>query len=545
MPSPIDQSRITQPQAIDLYSGVGGWDLGLRMAGVVSVGSFEWWGPANDTHAVNFGDSGIHEVDIRGIDASTLPRVDFVVGSPPCTQFSFANRGGNGDIADGLNDIAKFLEVVADIKPRAWAMENVPRVAGILRAELQPGGQLHRFASLVKVVTVVNAAEYGVPQKRKRMIAGSFPLDLLEAYRTGLTPPPLGEVVAALSQDPVVDPVFGTVVPRDEVFGLDEEPALTWEELRMNRDAKRFHPVYNLMPFPDPLAAPARTVTATCTRVSRESIVVEMNGLHRRLTIRERATVQSFPVNFAFAGKSYSDCLKQIGNAIPPVLAYYVVHAMLGTKPKLVEPPRNLGYRHRPVVGAPAIPGPDEPRHRFRIGRTFRAAIPNLRFGSGVRFELRNEQTQEGVTWEVGFLFGTSKAIRNVALGPDLWDQLMTEGSIRHLIDRRFEAFDEARAVCSAAPATLQDMWLHRRLGTHPFAVVDALGALAGVLATDLDPTLVEFAEGWVSRNLDSQSHQASTKLHRYAASLIAGAVVGTWYNLGLPALQPALEGVA
>ena len=144
----------------------------------------------------------------------------------------------------------------------------------------------------------------------------------------------------------------------------------------MNRDSKRFHPVYNRMAFPDPLDAPARTVTATCTRVSRESIVVEEGGKFRRLSIRERASLQSFPVTFMFAAKTYSECLKLAGNAIPPVLAYYVAHALRGTDPALVSFPRDLVTRYEATEDAPALPGPDEPRHRFAGGRTFRAACP-------------------------------------------------------------------------------------------------------------------------------------------------------------------------
>src|SRR5260221_2028685 len=120
--------------AIDLYSGIGGWTLGLKNACIAVLSSYEWWKDANRTHNINFG-TNHKEINIRELKMSELPnpnKIDFVVGSPPCTQFSYANRGGNGDLADGLIDINKFLEVVQYLQPKYWAMENVPLLAKIL-----------------------------------------------------------------------------------------------------------------------------------------------------------------------------------------------------------------------------------------------------------------------------------------------------------------------------------------------------------------------------------------------------------------------------
>ncbi|MEQ9229106.1 MAG: DNA cytosine methyltransferase [Cyclobacteriaceae bacterium] len=134
--------------AIDLYSGIGGWTLGMKLSGIENIASFEWWNEANETHNINFG-TNHKEVNIRELIPSEHlnydKKIDFVVGSPPCTQFSFANKGGNGDIEDGLVDIHKFLDVINYLKPKYWAMENVPRVANILESELNKGS-LKKFA---------------------------------------------------------------------------------------------------------------------------------------------------------------------------------------------------------------------------------------------------------------------------------------------------------------------------------------------------------------------------------------------------------------
>src|SRR5688572_1627650 len=99
-------------RAIDLYSGIGGWTLGMKLAGIENLASFEWWNEANFTHNTNF-NTNHEERDIRKLnvkkDLNFNKNIDFVVGSPPCTQFSLSNRGGNGDIEDGLIDIRKFL----------------------------------------------------------------------------------------------------------------------------------------------------------------------------------------------------------------------------------------------------------------------------------------------------------------------------------------------------------------------------------------------------------------------------------------------------
>ena len=101
-------------KAIDLYSGIGGWSLGLRLNDIEVLHSYEWWNQAVDTANKNLGKK--EEVqNIREMDFSKLKdkKIDIVVGSPPCTQFSYSNRGGSGDISDGIIDLYKFFECVS------------------------------------------------------------------------------------------------------------------------------------------------------------------------------------------------------------------------------------------------------------------------------------------------------------------------------------------------------------------------------------------------------------------------------------------------
>ena len=85
-------------KGIDLYSGIGGWSLGIKLSGLTSIYSYEWNKDSIETHNQNF-NTNIKAFDIRILKKDKLPKpseVDFVVGSPPCTQFSYANRGGSG-----------------------------------------------------------------------------------------------------------------------------------------------------------------------------------------------------------------------------------------------------------------------------------------------------------------------------------------------------------------------------------------------------------------------------------------------------------------
>lgn len=522
-------------QAIDLYAGVGGWTLGLKMAGIETVASYEWWEAATKTHRLNFG-YPIDPTDVRKLRASTLPPAALIVGSPPCTQFSFANRGGGGDIAEGLLDVEKFLSIVAARQPRFWVMENVPRVASILERELGVGGSLRRFAKLVRVITVVDMSEYGLPQGRKRMLAGNFDLQLLESYRGVLPRRTLGSVISALSSSPVVDPIYGITLKRNDLTGDEREPLLTEEETRMNREAKRFHPVYNRMTFPDDLSRPSRTVTATCTRVSRESIVIPAEGTegNRRLTLRERASMQGFPITFQFYGNSYNDNLKMVGNAIPPLMVYYVAHTVLGTKPEEL-PATGDAYVHPLPEHLPSSYDLTV-KNRYPPQRRFRAAIPNLRFGSGVRFELANEFVGEDPYWQVGFYFGTSKNILQAELGTPFLRRVRS-GVGGTAYDRALRrAVGPLDALLDGVSGEdVQRTWAHQgESGVHPHRIVDDLGRAAETLHLLLKREPGE-VEGLVLRHLargaGSTDSSTGAKLRDNADWLLVGLLLGSWLN--------------
>ncbi len=541
-------------RAIDLYSGVGGWSLGLALAGIEVVASYERFEPANETNRRN----NRHQVipaDIRTLDLESLPtEIDLVVGSPPCTQFSYSNRGGGGDLVDGLKDIARFLKIVDYLRPKFWVMENVPRVAAILKTEMSEGGALAEFAHLNAGIKIVNMADWGLPQRRRRSIVGNINFDLLQAYAANTEQRTLGDVVRALQQPAVLDPIYGTTIDLRNVTDHVPEEPLNEEEVRVNSSAKTSHPVYNAMPFPDPLDRSVRTITATCTRVSRESIVIsppENNGAFRRLTLRERACLQGFPLNFQFHGASHGMKGKMIGNAVPPLFSFYVGQACLEIAAEAVR---------RPADTIGVFVGSDQPAaetkvetagHRYPKDRTFRFSLPGFNFKSGVRFELSNQTKGVSAGWAVGFYFGHSTSIQSLTLDAETARAVLEAlpASIQAALTRRAE---ELREFVSASDVRrMQDVWTRRRPGgTRPFDFLDELGRIGATMLADVGELSVESAAEALESVLVAQFGDAATKLPgraklaRLAPSILIGAFLGSVVNECIaPSPRPLTKG--
>lgn len=517
-------------KAIDLYSGIGGWTLGMKLNGIEHLKSFEWNKESNTTHNYNFG-TDTKEIDIRKLDfEKQLPKpgsVDIVVGSPPCTQFSYANKGGGGDIQDGLVDMYQFLKVVQYLKPKYWAMENVPRVKKILDHILVENDDFTPFKKLVKYNEVVDSSEYGAPQKRKRMIAGNFPYKLFESYKSKCEKHTLGDVINALQNETVTDPLYGYKLALSEVQDHLKELPLGSEELRLNREAKTHHPIYNKMAFPESLDRPSRTITSTCTRVSRESLVIQDADIYRRLTVRERGMLMGFPITYQFYGNTFNAKLKMIGNAIPPILTYYLFQSMIGVPvDKLVTLREVKKYKHiTPQEIVPHTP-PDKVKFKYRDNRSFRLAIPSFRFGSGVRFELANSFIDKrGPTWNVNFFYGSSKKINQVNLNEELFQKIRSNlnGEYEAIESNIKEVEELARKLSSQE---LQNIWTHKEKGVHPYEIIDTLGKVGERMERKLSTrqfSKIEL-EAMIGEGLNS-------KLIENQSTLIGGALLGATFN--------------
>ena len=540
-------------RAIDLYSGIGGWSLGLRLAGIDVVASYERWGPANETNFKN-NHHQAQTVDIRRLSFSDLPtNIDVVVGSPPCTQFSFSNRGGNGDLEDGLEDIINFLRIVDYLKPNVWAMENVPRVASIIAKELAGGGRLREFSHLGVQTHILNMEEFGLPQRRKRCIAGNFDVELLRAYAPRVVRSTLGDVVTALGRDPIGDPLFGVEVPGTQLVDHVPEAPLNPEELRINHANKTAHIVYNAMPFPDRMERAARTITATCTRVSRESIVInppDTPEIVRRLTVRERASLQGFPITFQFYGSTYAQKLKMVGNAFPPAFSYFIGHVFRGTAPDQLPALTSHSNQLSAPAPPPVLTPPDRPGSTYPRHRGFRFAIKSLQLKSGVRFELRNRVTDGRVGWSVEFYFGTSKDILSVRMDGALgrWLLQVAPKALRSKVEGVLSTV--SAYVAEADIENMQRVWTHKGVGaTRPFMLLDWLDQAGRELIyvlqseTEVSASLVDAA---ISAAFGGDKPVVGlAKLGRNAPIIAAGLLIGSTANAKLQTDQQPTAGRA
>ena len=527
-------------RAIDLYCGVGGWSLGLELSGIRVVEGIDISPTAVETYAKNLG-GNVRECDMRSLELASLPLdVDVVVGSPPCTQFSYSNKGGSGDLVDGMVDLRAFLAAVAHVRPRFWIMENVPRVARIIEAEMSTGGELVEFAHLVDSVRVVDLSEFGLPQRRKRCIVGRFPEELLLSYRARTPSLTLRNVIGSFGTECYEDVMYGTRIPLARLSDHIVEDPLTDEEVRLNVEAKAHHPVYNGMKFPDDLDRPSRTLTATCTKVSRESIVIEDNrvkGDFRRLTIRERASLQGFPGEFGFFAPSYTAKIQLIGNALPPLFSYYIGCALRGVSARRLRHP----WERKQTTLAQERPPETVPRtakYRFPDGRRFRAAIPGLRFNSGVRFQMSNSFESGSPRWGVDFRYGTPKDVRVTGLESETLSLLADDWAVAE----EFAALDVGGASLSEALAggnphwSLQQVWLHRMSGTGPFEVLDELGRLAREVGERIEKLDRGVVWGRVRHVLTAslsadESLIGEGKLSERRSLIYAGMIVGCWFN--------------
>jgi DNA (cytosine-5)-methyltransferase 1 len=486
--------------AVDFFSGAGGLTEGFRQQGFEVLYALDTWKLALESHLLNHPETAVSSEDILQVNVAEIPRSDLVIGSPPCTQFSYANRGGGGDIDLGMRLVLRFLRIVHELRPRYWVMENVPRLLDSLpdRVSLRRLGLKEEGFLEIPRRDVLNAADFGVPQARLRLFSGKFPspsptharADTLESHLGRAPWVPARTVVNALpdplsvpsSERLVRDPNFPSLeVAETKVTDHYMDTRLTREEVESCRRSKTDHSWYGRMSFPDRLDRPARTVMATQSGVSRETFVIAVKGPngtgYRRPTVRECATFQAFPLTYQFAGGSSEARLKQIGNAVPPPLAGAVARAIWKRSGR--------SALKLPVVkGAPALalPPSTPPRHAratpvYAAGRRFRDHLPGSRAG-GVRVDFDNlaghkvgsgqSRTRRTVRWSGRLYCGSGETVRSatssVAQALALLDEELESSEDRAALIRLLSELTSSLETLRPTRNGLQRAWAGRGL---------------------------------------------------------------------------------
>jgi len=295
---------------VSLFSGAGGLDYGFVLAGHTIVWANDLYGDAVLTYKKNIGNHIVCE-DINKIPSTDIPDCDMVIGGFPCQGFSVANVKRHED--DDRNVLyLQLLRVIREKQPRFFLAENVK---GILTLG---GGKVFQrilddFKSLNYKVQykLLNAADFGVPQKRERVIIVGVRNDVdFDFYYPNATHSSKGEnglikwVSSSEALSHLPDPDQPNCIPNH-----------VYSKYKLNINGYIGHRLLD----PD---KPAPTVTARGDDKGGVVILPHPNG-QRRMTCRELATIQSFPIDYFFEGKP-SSIYRQIGNAVPPILAYNV-----------------------------------------------------------------------------------------------------------------------------------------------------------------------------------------------------------------------------
>lgn len=326
--------RRIQLNIIDLFSGPGGLSLGFRRAGFRVLANVEINRDAMDTYATHDSESIHLNEDVRGISFSQFRgKVDVVIGGPPCQPFSVGGlQKGKSDKRDMVPEFVRALE---EIQPEAFLMENVP---GLLfkKARTYFDNVLVRLSDCGYQLnwSVLNSADYGVPQKRKRLIVVGTKNSQLKfpspSHGCGTDNPHL-KALDVLGEDPIGEspncPVKFAKYP----------------DLRPNPYAGH---IYNGGGRPIDPDGPCHTILASSGGykthwIDTANIAPEYHA-HlqaggkpwdgevpgaRRLSVEECAIIQTFPTGMLFSGKRSSQ-YTQVGDAVPPDLAFVLGRMM-------------------------------------------------------------------------------------------------------------------------------------------------------------------------------------------------------------------------
>lgn len=338
-----------KPTVIDLFAGVGGLSLGFEKAGFDVVLANEYDPSIASAYQRNHPSTqmivgDITHLPLEEIFAPYQGKIDVVIGGPPCQGFSL--KGQRKTIHDKRNFLFKYYVRVVDlVRPQYFVMENVPNLLtterGFFKREIE---ELFKKMGYSLNAGVLNAADYGVPQNRKRAViigkrsgdapALPTPMDRRTSIWDAI------EDLAFLASGEGTDEQPYRMPPKSAYARrlrgsckvlhnhvATKHSKLALERLRMipPNSGKEMLPKEHLT---------KSIYSGTWTRMIRDEVSVTITTrfdtpssgkfthpyLDRAITVREAARIQSFPDNFIFTGNKGSQ-MRQVGNAVPPLLA--------------------------------------------------------------------------------------------------------------------------------------------------------------------------------------------------------------------------------
>ena len=323
---------------IDLFSGAGGFSLGFDRSGFENIFSVDIQKDFCKTYKANFPSHTLIEEDITTLSNEKIRSltstndVDVVIGGPPCQGFSIAGNIGRKFIDDPRNRLfQEFVRVVDVVNPKYFVMENVARLythnKHLTRKEIV--ADFNKLGYTVEC-KILNSADYGVPQVRKRVIfIGSrvnktilFPDITHTEHQTvkdalkGLPKLKSGEESKMINHKAMnhTEQMLTKMGFIKDGEGREKIP----ENLRPKSGDVRKYIKYNS-------SKPAITVTGDMRKVFHPS-------QNRALTVRELARLQTFPDDFEFKSSSIAQ-QQQVGNAVPPLMA----EAIAGAIKKMID----------------------------------------------------------------------------------------------------------------------------------------------------------------------------------------------------------------
>lgn len=361
-------SGINKLKVIDLFCGAGGLSCGFMKgdngAHFESVLALDNDKAAIRTYNANFGEHGIVANIEEWIAENTIPKADIVIGGPPCQGFSLLNKNREGDHRRALWE--PYMDIIEQSSASVFVMENVP---GLLSSEefQDIRNRAEGMGFFLLNPSVLNMADYGVPQTRKRAIAIGIKKDRFLLDGIPVFPPdpshrnPIKEGGLPAWQtvrewigdlpDPVGTEVRDVPPPLDLHFGRNPTALSQERYLAVPIGGNRFDLQKNR-----PDITPACWIKKTSGGTDlfgrlwweRPSVTIRTEFFkpekgrylhpeaHRPITHREAARLMSFPDDFTFVGTK-TEIARQIGNAVPPVFANKIASYVLNLMEYLIR----------------------------------------------------------------------------------------------------------------------------------------------------------------------------------------------------------------